>query len=610
MPDPVQPLLGMFLARVHCENFRSCQNTHIEFQPDLTVLVGENNSGKSNIIDAIRLATTPANGRRTRYFEEGDRTHTASHSKVQIWTEFAGLSEAQFGLYYTALDTASSTCLYSTVVDMSKVDVGRLPRPSQLSGPISGPDVEPEAREKIRHVYLAPLRDAQRELDSPDASRLLSIIELLVSKDHQEEFVRMANENLEGLQEHPAVREPAARIGHHIGRLTDPVRRQNVEAQFTGMRLRQLVRSLRIKMAEAGLALADLSESGLGYANLLYIATVLLELQNARDAELTLFLVEEPEAHLHPQLQSVLLDYLLEQARNSLRDDVNSPAGRVQVICTTHSPNLSSSVPVEKVVIVRSNVSDSEDRGTKTIPIAGLPLQDKHNAKITRFLDTTKASLLFARRIILVEGLAEALLLPSIARRVLGPDGSLFAGVTVIAVGGTDFEPYVRLLLTKHRGASLVDRLVVITDKDPNPLGEELVDRVGWLARIGEDIDASERLHVFASDRTLEADLIDPAENRPALKSAYLDQHPRSEAKWDAVEAAASPSAELHAVLQRDAKFISKGEFAQSLARLLDEDCDFLPPGYLDGAIRRSLATDEDEDIEADQAVEPGEPAE
>ncbi len=60
VPEADQPS-GMYLQSLQLSNFRSCYDTTVEFQPTLTLLVGENNSGKSNVIEALRLATAPLN---------------------------------------------------------------------------------------------------------------------------------------------------------------------------------------------------------------------------------------------------------------------------------------------------------------------------------------------------------------------------------------------------------------------------------------------------------------------------------------------------------------------------------------------------------------------
>lgn len=60
----------MYLGKLKISRFRSCDDVTVSLRPDLTVLVGENNGGKSNVVDAIRLLTLPLSGRRERYPED------------------------------------------------------------------------------------------------------------------------------------------------------------------------------------------------------------------------------------------------------------------------------------------------------------------------------------------------------------------------------------------------------------------------------------------------------------------------------------------------------------------------------------------------------------
>ena len=621
----------MYLRRFGIQRFRSCLEVEVQLRPTLTLLVGENNAGKSNIIEALRLATLPLSGRRTRYFEADDLTRGEA-GPVELTAEFAGLSPYQRGQYMGALDIVSGTASYMTRF-YPKDDSHPRGRLEHLAGKAAAPDAEPEKRDQINHVYLTPLRDAQRELDSASGSRLAHIMKYLVGPDHQEEFVAKAREDLAKLSGHKAVTKTSDRIQDHVSGLTDAVRTQKVGMAFDPPDLDRLARSLRLKMSDYGVDLADLAASGLGYANLLYLATVILELQHAQDSELTLFLVEEPEAHLHPQLQAVLLEYLRDQAARSVRDDSTGPAGRIQVIATTHSPNLASAVSTRDVVVLRSAVTSAEGQAatsqTRAIALSALPLSQDERRKIDQYLDVTRSELLFTRRAILVEGISEAVLLPTLVRHAVfaGSEEAhlrgrrAFRGTSVINVGSVDFSPYIRLLLTKINGARLADQLAVITDGDPplpsaraehvpdaapdsdeaprSPSADDdeaddqitVYNRASDLRALGKSLGAADALHIAEAPHTLEADLLVPGtENHVVLGQALKLQRPRSGKQWQAITGDPDPAQAMYVKLRTSKGWISKGQFAHDVAALISASGSFSCPAYLDAAIRQVTA--------------------
>ncbi|WP_064444696.1 ATP-dependent endonuclease [Rhodococcus sp. YH3-3] len=469
----------MYLASVRAENFRifgsspksdgdDDRSLHLEFGPATNVLVGENDSGKSAIVDAIRLCllTTATDFYRITQ----DDFHIDVNARADEFTitcSFADLTRGEQATFLELLttDPAGTATLHITV----RAQIMDPLRPQRVSvttrtGPDGGgPSLDGAARELLKATYLRPLRDAEAELRSGRGSRLSQIMVgyPAIAEQGENDFDEKSDtaETLVGIlrrAEHRLAQNPAVAAArddindNYLNKFA--IGSDSLCGEISVSGDATLIRAL--ERLELTLTSGDggRTRRGLGYNNALFMAAELLLLGDSDVAPL--LLIEEPEAHLHPQLQTRVMDLLQERA--SRNGDSTKPP--VQVIVTTHSPNVASSMPVEHLtLVVRGRTFRLTPELTR--------LDASDYAFLTRFLDVTKANLFFARAVAIVEGDAEVILVPALAAAV----GKSFneSGVSVVNVGSVGLFRYSRIF--QRDGEQIPVAVACIRDRDLVP---------------------------------------------------------------------------------------------------------------------------------------------
>lgn len=495
----------MYLAKVIIKNFRIIKNLELCLNEGLNILLGENDSGKTALIDAIRFVLGSRDNERNQISSEDFYLDIEGRQKdLSIQLIFEGLTDDEAPLFLewleiTRKNNSDSPSYYLRItLNAQRKDLGELISKfdREIFSTITAGSVDiglslpSNLRDLLRVTYLKPLRDAVLELTAKKGSRLSQILishpdirsqEKSIDPNHIPQIVISANEKV---RDHPSIKSRIDSLNKDYlnnFKLSDKPFEAGVN--ISNPSLKSILERLELSIV------SDFPDGnlihGLGMNNLLFMATEMLLLGSVQSPELPLLLIEEPEAHLHPQLQLRLMDFLQEQTKR--KENLRT----VQVIITSHSPNLASKVPLEDIVIVRSG---------QTFPLNPdeTKLASGDYRFLQNFLDVTKSNLFFARGVIIVEGVAEQILLPTIAK-LIGLPLEKF-GVSIINTGSSGLFRYARIF-QRQSGKDISIRVACVGDLDCWPRKAYEHEH----KEIPDDIDSQEKLEALRAKKEARA---------------------------------------------------------------------------------------------------------
>lgn len=600
----------MYLRTLTIENFRKLAKVVLEFMPELNVLVGPNNVGKTAVIEALRALLAGADDPYPRLddsdlhrpkkvvpseeasgaeqSEEEEAEAEPANGEITFKYVFAGLSaedEADFS-HALRMDANGKTEAHLGVTYGSADKAGRL-QVRRWCGDHQDVLMTSGMLENLRSVYLPPLRDATLGLRPSRTSQLSRLMHLLATDTGKSGVLATLEEFDKLIKTHAPIADTKTAISSRHASMLGPKLAQLLDVGLSTNDFQRL--ASRLSLVVEGM---DIESNGLGYNNLIYMAVVLSELAKNAQASFRSLIVEEPEAHLHPQLQAVLLKYL---------SKIESAEGEkpVQVFVTSHSPNFASIAKLNCIACL-VDVGDT----VESFHPRKVTFEPGKREKLERYLDVTRAELFFARRVIFVEGAAELLLVNLMAKRMKRDLRD--HAVSLISVEGLNFDSFLPLF-----GASAIKiRVAAITDADPFKVETDGDGKKQWIALYPDAKETvvpapnatamkkheDDYVKIFHGQKTLEYDFALHEVNRTVMLAALAEIHPQiAEAVAANVAKETTDAAKAKALFcgmfERKSGNVQKGKFAQALAaKIEDGKSEIVVPEYIKAAIKHACS--------------------
>lgn len=491
----------MYVTNLSIDNFRNFTSFSIDLQP-FTLIIGANNTGKSNMLEAISLLLSQditifkrrilgiddINYETIKTFKKQVIDSRTPLDKVVfpevrvslIFTDFDESQEAVVGDWFIDKDLKKAKLTYvfrlrdgwqnkekwlqsqrERNLSEEEIDLIDFPIEEYEYSIFGGNGEENRADhyflQMIKMELLDALRDAKRELSASGEYRLL--YRVLNNRDKNKySSIQKAIIDLENVVKTDSeFTKVKGEIQSYLEKLS--LQENNldngVSFKFVSPELSEILRKLSL---EYGANPIGVERNGLGRNNLLYISLILSHLagdsNNGRKIFFRLVGIEEPEAHLHPHLQHHLA--------NNIKGEVNKI---LQVIITSHSPYLSSQLDLDSTYVLYKRSGNIE----KHRLLSGFDENDSSIKYLKKFVDSTNSVMFFAERVILVEGIAEELLIPKLFEIHSGGKSLEKCGCNVVNVRGLAFEHFLKIVKNGY-----FIKCVTFTDNDNNSRGTDL----------------------------------------------------------------------------------------------------------------------------------------
>lgn len=507
----------MYISEVKLVNFRNFKNAKIPLHEGINMIIGPNNVGKSNLLQAIALvlhvnrhidvndifcetdidklkANPPIVSISVIVHQSTGESDTSQEASLlrDYMTKIESPYEAQLNFQYS---------LSSDQIDNYKTDVAELDTHQKIWDVIkkdysrfyeiyrwgkNGPATNANMRElldKCDFQFLEALRDVGKSMFMGYNPMLRDVLNFFVDYDLKTNTEKSEADIKEDLrqkqlefkeQAQPLMVSLQRRLAEGKNVLLDYAKETgasfgNVVPDFSGtLSESELFAVLKLIIKyETGVEIPA-THNGLGYNNLIYMSLLLAKMQASADGNymkrqaklFSLLAIEEPEAHLHPAMQYQFLDFL-----NRNRNEHNV----TQVIVTTHSPQIVSAVKIDDVICLHSTNYGEQKTGYPRLLFKDNEDDNLSKAYVQRYLDATRSDMFFANKLIFVEGMAEEILIPTFAK-YLGFDLSK-EHVLVVNMGGRYYNHFVKLFDSCDFWG-INKKVACITDIDPCCDGE------------------------------------------------------------------------------------------------------------------------------------------